>query len=159
MRDASSTTGAAAPVGLDRAQILRLIPQQGAMCLLERIIDWDAQRLLAQGSDPRTPEHPLRAHDRLGSASALEYAAQAAAAHGALLGALPQSAQASRSAPTALLASGRAVELLCLRLDQLAAELLIEVRRQHADGGGALYDFELRAGATLARGRLTLLLS
>jgi predicted hotdog family 3-hydroxylacyl-ACP dehydratase len=98
----------------------------------------------------------------LGSASALEYAAQAAAAHGALLGAASSTDGAAGTAPvahTALLAAARAVELKCLRLDGCGDALLIEVHRQHAEGDGALYDFELRAGALLARGRLTLLLS
>lgn len=162
MTESPGTTGTRAAPGIDRAQLLRLLPQQGAMCLLERILEWDPQRLLAQGSDPGVPGHPLHAHGRLGSAVALEYAAQAAAAHGALLGALPPSAPASqpgRAGRVALLASGRAIELLCLRLDRPGDELRIEVRRLHAEGGGALYEFELRSGAPLARGRLSLLLS
>jgi len=67
---------------------------------------------------------------------------------------------------TALLASARAVRLQGLRLDapsahcaQSAAPLIIEVRRLHAEGGGALYEFSVDAGAALARGRLSLLLA
>jgi len=147
---------------IERADILRLIPQQGAMCLLERIIAWDAQRLRAQGADPRDPSHPLRSHGRLGSASALEYAAQAAAAHGALLGAgiaAGAAHPAAHPAGTALLASGRALLLHALRLDDCAQPLMIEVRRLHAEGSAALYEFELAADRPLASGRLSLLLA
>lgn len=143
---------------IERTQILRLLPQQGAMCLLDSILEWDAQHLRARGSDPLAPTHPLRSHQRLGSAVALEYAAQAAAAHGALLGALGarQDAHAGR---TALVASGRGLTLLGLRLDGNSEALIVEVRRLHAEGGGALYEFELLAGAPVARGRLSLLLA
>lgn len=143
---------------VERAQILELVPQQGAMCLLDSILDWDAQHLRARGADPGAPTHPLRAHERLGSAAALEYAAQAAAAHGALLGAQAAARQA-RERVTALLASGRALTLLALRLDDLLQPLIVEVRRLHVEGGAALYAFELTAGAPLARGRLSLLLA
>ncbi|HWG75965.1 MAG TPA: hypothetical protein VN660_04155 [Steroidobacteraceae bacterium] len=145
-------------VVIERAQILQLLPQQGAMCLLESILDWDAQQLRARGSDPNAPAHPLRAHARLGSAAALEYAAQAAAAHGALLGARG-AAQPAREGRTALLASARALTLLGLRLDGGSQALIVEVRRLHVEGGAALYEFELAAGAPLARGRLGLLLA
>jgi predicted hotdog family 3-hydroxylacyl-ACP dehydratase len=143
---------------IERADILRLVPQQGTMCLLECILDWDAQQLRARGSDPGAPTHPLRSHERLGSAAALEYAAQAAAAHGALLGALA-AADPAHARRTALLASGRGLTLLGLRLDACSQALIVEVRRLHAEGGGALYEFELSAGAPLARGRLSLLLA
>ena len=95
---------------------------------------------------------------RLGSAAALEYAAQAAAAHGALLGARG-AAQPAREGRTALLASARALTLLGLRLDGGSQALIVEVRRLHVEGGAALYEFELAAGAPLARGRLGLLLA
>jgi len=140
---------------LERSDILRLIPQQGAMCLLEAILGWDAQHLRARGIDPGSDSHPLRSAGRLGSVAALEYAAQAAAAHGGLLGAF---AGARQTPAAALLVSARAVQLHALRLDESAPPLIVEVRRQHAAGGAALYEFELLAGAPLARGRLGLLI-
>lgn len=143
---------------IERAEILRLLPQQGTMCLLDRIIEWDAQLLRARGSDPGAPAHPLRSHARLGSAVALEYAAQAAAAHGALLGALAVTHRGPTRG-TALLVGGRRLMLQGLRLDVCSEALAIEVRRVHAEGAAALYEFELSAGTALARGRLSLLLT
>jgi predicted hotdog family 3-hydroxylacyl-ACP dehydratase len=130
------------------------------MCLLEEVLDWDSQRLLARGVDPRATSHPLRAHGRLGSALAIEYAAQAACTHGALLGALPgQPGNDAHGGAIALVASARAVQLDVPALDALADPLLIEVRRLQAAGTGALYEFGLPAQQAVARGRLALLVA
>ena len=141
---------------IDRPGILQLIPQQGLMCLLEEVLAWDEQRLLARGVDPRAASHPLRAHGRLGSALALEYAAQAACAHGALLGA---TAPSSGGAVVTLLASTRSVLLEATRLDIASDPLLIEVRPLHATAAGALYEFSVPPDAPVARGRLGLLVA
>jgi predicted hotdog family 3-hydroxylacyl-ACP dehydratase len=141
---------------IDRAGILRLIAQQGLACLLEEVLEWDEQRLLARGVDPRAASHPLRAHGRLGSALALEYAAQAACAHGALLGA---TAPSSGGAAVTLLASARSVLLDTTRLDIATDPLLIEVRPLHATAAGALYEFRVPPDAPVARGRLGLLVA
>ncbi len=135
------------------------------MCLLEEVLAWDQQRLLARGVDPRAASHPLRAHGRLGGAVALEYAAQAACAHGALLGALPGALpgaaprEGARDRAIALVASARAVQLDVPSLEGLAAPLLVEVHRLHAASGGALYEFSLPAQHAVARGRLSLLVA
>jgi predicted hotdog family 3-hydroxylacyl-ACP dehydratase len=70
---------------LNRAWIEARIPHQGRMCLLDQVIEWNAQHIRCRTATHRAPDNPLRAHDRLGIACGIEYAAQAMALHGALV--------------------------------------------------------------------------
>jgi predicted hotdog family 3-hydroxylacyl-ACP dehydratase len=142
-------------MNLDRPWIADHIPHQGRMCLLDRVLFWDDRCIECISATHRAPDHPLRAHGRLGAACLIEYAAQAMAVHGALL--QPPVPEASRSG---MLTSARAVELLVARVDDLAGDLLIRAERQHSDGRGALYGFRVTEGARLlAHGRASLLLA
>ncbi|MGH8255212.1 MAG: 3-hydroxylacyl-ACP dehydratase [Steroidobacteraceae bacterium] len=151
---------------LDQRWIAAHIPHQGRMCLLEEVLSWDEQQLLCRAGSHRAIDHPLRAHGRLGSACAIEYAAQAAAVHGALL--QPRApARADAAAAASMLASARAVELAVRRLDDIRGDLLISAVRLQHDARGALYAFALQeqpgeaagAGRQLAHGRLSLWLA
>jgi predicted hotdog family 3-hydroxylacyl-ACP dehydratase len=124
------------------------------MCLLELVLSWDAQHIVCRSISHRSPDHPLRAHGRLGAACAIEYAAQAMAVHGAL-----QQPVDTGSSRIGLLACAREVELLVGRLDDVRQDLHVSAQRLHSDGRGALYAFALHAEqALLARGRASLLL-
>lgn len=128
---------------LDHAWLLAHIPHQGSMCLLDHVDSWDAQHIHCSASSHRAPDNPLRAHGRLGAACGIEYAAQAMAAHGALL-------VAADSAPRAgYLASVRGVELRVARLDDIAADLRIEAERMSGDDNTILYGFSVFAGQEL----------
>jgi len=134
---------------LDRAWIERNIPHHGRMCLLDEIIEWDAQHIRCRAGTHRAPDHPLRSHGRLGAACGIEYVAQAMAAHGALAGggARPEAG---------FLAGLRNVRMHVLRLDGLTADLVCDASLVAGDGGTALYDFALRADAQrLLSGRAT----
>lgn len=133
---------------LDHAWLLAHLPHQGSMCLLDAVADWDAQRIRCTASSHRDAANPLRAHDRLGAACGIEYAAQAMAAHGALLA-------AADAAPRAgYLASVRGVELHVAQLDNIAADLDVEAERLSGDGNTVLYGFHVSAaGRELLSGR------
>lgn len=75
---------------LERDAILRLIPHQGRMCLLDRVISWDAEGIVCETSAHRHPDHPLRHRGRLPGVSLIEPGLQAAALHGALIAKAPQ---------------------------------------------------------------------
>jgi predicted hotdog family 3-hydroxylacyl-ACP dehydratase len=141
------------PLDLDRAWLLAHLPHQGSMCLLDAVTDWDAQHIRCAASSHRAPGNPLRAHDRLGAACGIEYAAQAMAAHGALLA-------AADSAPRAgYLASVRSVDLHVARLDDIAADLDVEAERLSGDDNVILYGFHVSAaGRLLLSGRATVML-
>lgn len=128
---------------LDHAWLLAHIPHQGSMCLLERIDAWGATRIRCSAASHRAPDNPLRAHGRLGAASGIEYAAQAMAAHGALL-------TASNAAPRAgYLASVREVDLRVARLDDVAGDLTVEAERVSGDDNTILYRFSVAAATDL----------
>lgn len=138
---------------LDHVWLLGHLPHQGRMCLLDAVTEWDDQRIRCTATSHREVANPLRAHDRLGAACGIEYAAQAMAAHGALLA-------AADSAPrVGYLASVRSVELGVARLDDIAADLDVEAQRLSGDGNTILYGFRVSAaGRELLSGRAAVIL-
>jgi predicted hotdog family 3-hydroxylacyl-ACP dehydratase len=110
------------------------------MCLLDRIDSWDPHHIHCTATSHRASDNPLRAHGRLGAACGIEYAAQAMAAHGALL------APADSAPRAGYLTSVRAVELKVARLDDIAADLRVEAERESGDDNTILYGFSVFAG-------------
>jgi predicted hotdog family 3-hydroxylacyl-ACP dehydratase len=151
---------------LNRAWIEARIPHQGRMCLLDEVLDWDAQHIRCRTATHRAPDNPLRSHGRLGIACGIEYAAQAMALHGALHGALAGGAAdgaldtiAGRSSRVGLLASVRDVRLMVLRLDDIESDLICEVTHLAGDSRTALYEFALRdRDRSLLSGRASVIL-
>ena len=146
---------------LDHAAIAALIPHAGSMCLLERALAWDESALACSASSHRAPTNPLRTRSGLLAPCAIEYAAQAMALHGALLGRanLERNSPGGQPGNPGFLASARGVRFARLRLDDLAGDLRIEVRRQAGDAQQILYAFSVtHAGDAVAEGRATVVL-
>ena len=134
---------------LDRRWILEHIPHQGSMCLLGEVLSWDDVHTRCRSSTHRSPDNPLRAHGRLGSANGIEYAAQTMAVHGALV-----AATAGGVAPPGLLASVRGVQLNVDRLDDVEGDLVTHVKRTAGDARTAMYEFSVLANeVVLVTGR------
>jgi predicted hotdog family 3-hydroxylacyl-ACP dehydratase len=125
---------------LDHAWIAAHIPHQGSMCLLDRVVEWDAESIECSATSHRAADNPLRAADRLGAACGIEYAAQAMAVHGALIKAAGAIARAG------LLASVRGVVLHADRLDDAEEVLTVTAQRLTGDGPMVLYAFAVAAG-------------
>ena len=131
-----------------------LIPHQGLMCLLERVVDWDEQSIRLATATHRSADNPLRANGRLRAVHLCEYGAQAMAVHGAL-----KAQAAGGRAPPGMLVSLRAVSFDCDYIEALPGELRIEARCLHADDSSQQYAFSVsHAGATLASGRAAVVL-
>jgi len=140
---------------LDRAGIARLIPHSGSMCLLESLDAWDPQQIRCRASSHRDTNNPLRTASGLLSPCAIEYAAQAMALHGALIG-----HEAGTASSPGFLASARGVQLHRLRLDDLPGALEVEAVRQAGDAQQILYSFRVtHAGQPVADGRATVVLN
>jgi predicted hotdog family 3-hydroxylacyl-ACP dehydratase len=152
---------------LNRAWIEARIPHQGRMCLLDEVLDWNAQRIRCRTATHRAPDNPLRSHDRLGIACGIEYAAQAMALHGALAGGAANGAAngavdalAGDPSRVGLLAGVRDVRFLVLRLDDIESDLICEVNHLAGDNLTALYEFALRdRDRSLLSGRASVILN
>ncbi len=153
---------------LDRSWIERNIPHHGRMCLLDEVIEWNAQHIRCRSGTHRLRNNPLRSHGRLGSACGIEYAAQAMAVHGALVGgalahggtggrAVSPDGTATDTRPQAgFLASLRNVRLHVPRLDDIAGDLICDARLVAGDLSSALYEFAVAAESQpLLSGRAT----
>lgn len=126
----------------DRAAILRLIPHQGASCLLDAVIEWDADRIVCTSQSHAAADNPLRHDGQLSPLALIEYGAQAMAVHAALL------AEASGGRVEGrLLVSAQAVGFDCEDASLLMVPLHIHAERRLADVGGALYSFEIFSAA------------
>lgn len=138
---------------LTRDRIQALIPHAGAMCLLDAVLEWDLAGIRCRAESHRGHDHPLRREGRLAAVHLIEYAAQAAAAHTALL------TREQGAAPTGGVIAGlRDVVLAETRIDTVAAPLEIEACRSLGGPQGMIYRFTVRsAGALLASGRLTIM--
>lgn len=123
---------------LTRAQILQLIPHAGSMCLLDEILTWDATSLSAASQRYQQRDNPLRRQDgSLGTATTVELAAQAMAAHGAL--SVPLGAAASAG----YLVSLRDVHLVSATIPAGTGPLQIDVRRSEGSVTSARYSFSV----------------
>ena len=122
--------------------VASLVPHAGPMCLLDRVLDWDAERILCEASV--ADAHPLKAGGRLPATALIEYAAQAMAAHGRLLAlAIATGGNgADDGKPTpGMLVGLRATDLSCRWVSH--RRLAIEVRRLGGDVANILYGFEI----------------
>ena len=139
---------------LTHADIAALIPHSGTMCLLAQLEAWDLQHIVCTATNHRDTGHPLRTRRGLLAPTAIEYAAQAMALHGALL------AMPSLDTPrVGYLVSIRSTTLHAARLDDISADLLVEVRRITAGANNILYEFNVSAsGRLLLDGRAAVVL-
>lgn len=145
-----------APAQLDHAGIAQRVPHAGTMCLLDRLVAWDAGNVHCTATGHRAANHPLRTASGLLAPAGIEYAAQAMALHGALV------APSDGAPPTpGFLASVRGVQAQVLRLDDVAGALHVHAERLAGDDRQILYAFALRddTGRELLAGRATVVLN
>lgn len=140
---------------LDHDWIAHHIPHQGTMCLLDHVQDWSQDTITCIAHSHRATDNPLRAHNRLGVANGIEYAAQAMAVHGALL------APAGSATPkVGYLVSVRGVRMAVSRLDDVEGDLEITAQCMMASESNMLYEFKLTAqNQVLLEGRAAVVLN
>jgi predicted hotdog family 3-hydroxylacyl-ACP dehydratase len=144
-----------APATLDHAGIAARVPHAGRMCLLDRLLRWDASTIECRATSHRDAANPLRGDDGLLAVCAIEYAAQAMALHGGL--GAPEG-----SAPRpGYIASVRNVQCSVSRLDDIGGELVVTAERLAGDASQVMYAFDVRdeAGRSLVTGRAAVVLN
>jgi len=133
--------------------IRELVPHQGAMCLLEDVLEWDGSSIACRATSHREASNPLRGAAGLPVVAGVEYAAQAVAVHGSL------NNNYSRKPRLGYLAALRDVICSVERLDLEKGDLVVRATQVAAEGGRLLYDFRIESGGReLLRGRLSVVL-
>lgn len=126
-----------------------LLPHAGRSRLIAAVRGFDRDRIACDGVPPSDPAHPLRVGGRLWAAAAIEYGAQAMAAHGALV------AAADAPPRVGYLVAVRDVAFAMSTLDGIDGPLQVEAERVAALGDQVSYAFRVRTreGAPVAEGR------
>jgi predicted hotdog family 3-hydroxylacyl-ACP dehydratase len=138
---------------IDRSRIGQLIPHAGTMCLLDGVLEWNATSIRCLATGHRDAGNPLRSGDRLPVLCGIEYAAQAMAVHGGLVGAT--SGQRPRAG---YLASVRNVVCAVDRLDSLDGPLIVNAESLMGDSR-VVYKFEVEHdGRAVLSGRAAVVL-
>ena len=139
---------------LDAAQIARLIPHQGDMCLLASVTQYDPQSITCMAVSHRLVTNPLRENGLLHAICGVEYAAQAMAIHGSLI-----SGQSDKPPRGGRLAGVRSLDLKVHRLDDIEADLEINATQIMGDENSMVYEFTVdAAGRNLLKGKATVIL-
>ena len=138
---------------LDHAAIAARIPHTERMCLLDRVLQWDAHGIRCSATSHRDQDNPLREAGGLATLAGIEYAAQAAAVHGALL----LNAIVPRSGVLAALKNVTATRQW---LHEIADDIVIEVNLLHSDAAGGIFAFAVFANEErILSGQFTLMYS
>jgi predicted hotdog family 3-hydroxylacyl-ACP dehydratase len=142
------------PLPANPAEIARLIPHQGRMCLLEAVLECTPGRIRCRARSHHDPANPLASGGALLSPTAIEYAAQAMALHGAL------NVREGVIGRPGYIASARDVKLHVPRLDEVLGELIVEAENLAGNERQVAYRFAVRdeAGQPLVEGRVTVVL-
>lgn len=131
--------------------VAELLPQSGAMVLLDAIVAFDERRIDCRAVSHTDPANPLARDGVLSVWAGIEYAAQAMAAHFAL------SQPNGHAARIGLLGALRDVACSVTRLDDVRSPMTVAAERLTSGAEGSIYAFVLTAGdgCELMRGRAT----
>ncbi|MGD2140685.1 MAG: 3-hydroxylacyl-ACP dehydratase [Burkholderiales bacterium] len=152
-------------------QIRALLPHAGTMCLLERVLEYDAGSIRCDARSHLDPANPLRRHGHLPAICGIEYAAQAMALHGALTqaesGAAPAPTSHASAARDTNGQPGRRGYLISVRntcchvpyLDETDTALQVRAKLVFGDATSRIYSFAVTTGQTsLVTGRAAVML-
>jgi predicted hotdog family 3-hydroxylacyl-ACP dehydratase len=138
---------------IDRLDLARLVPHAGEMSFLDAVVEWGHERIVCHSTRHAAIDNPLRLDNRLSAVHAIEFAAQAMAAHRRLIG---------KSGPDrryGLLVSVRECSFAADRLDLCVSPLVIEATQVAASPEAFTYRFAVgAAGSPIAHGRASVAL-
>lgn len=139
---------------MDQRSIADLIPHGPGMCMLDELVSWDSDSIECVSRSHQRSDNPLLHHGVLHCACLLEYCAQAAALHGALL------QDGEGAAGLAYLGVVKNLELSSDHVDSAAEPLAIAARCVVSNSGGSIYLVEASSSQQLLlRGRIVLVMA
>jgi predicted hotdog family 3-hydroxylacyl-ACP dehydratase len=146
------------PKELDAQFIYQLIPHRKKMMLLERITAWDNEKIVCTTKTHLSKEHPLRVNNKLSMIHCIEYGAQAAALHGAIIS-FDAQRNAKPMAPLKMfLAVVRDFSFIDEDLDSIGCELIFKADQVLVSKGAQQYLIRSYADkAQLSEGIVTLI--
>jgi len=135
-----------------RAELEQMIPHGQQMCLLDAVVEWNQQNIICTTSSHRYADNPLITDSRLGGMTLVEYGAQAAAIHVALI-------QQGDAAPqSAYLGAIKELTLNADFIEQIEGPLRVEADCILSSIGGAIYSIQvMSADQPLITARISLL--
>ncbi len=144
---------------MKKSQICQLLPHSGTMCLIDEIVSWDKEMLVAKTMSHTELKNPLTNEDSLNSIHGVEYAAQAMALHSALI----KSEKMEQTKTRGYLASVKNINILQEYLFEKQGDditpLLIKVFVLMAGSQGFSYQFEILKGDQVyISGKITIFL-
>jgi len=123
------------------------------MCLLDGVLECDAQHIRCITSTHRAADNPLRSGDVLLALCGIEYAAQAMAVHGAW------DAKFGKKPRAGYLVALRDVACDKMRLDDIDDDLIVDAEKIMGDEARVIYQFSIHAGSSrVMSGRATVVL-
>ncbi len=139
---------------MDRAAIADLIPHGSAMCMLDGLISWDGELIQCCSDRHRAADNPLLESGVIPGACLVEFCAQAAALHGALL---QHEMPGQTPAPVLYLGAVKQLQLHRQTIDRSLPTLQIFAQCAVASSSGSIYQISAMAGADqLLQGRIVL---
>lgn len=137
----------------DRQWLESHLPHKGTMCLLDHVVSWTNDEIHCKAYSHKDPNNPLLSEGILGSSAAIEYAAQAMAAHGCLL------LKSDGTPRQGFIASVRNIRFKTNALSSLGPEIDIHATRLMGDADNVIYEFEVSdSGSPRVTGRATVVL-
>lgn len=134
-------------------ELARLIPHEGPMVLLDRVVESDAETILCRTESHRRRDNPLRRDGHLHAVAGGEYGAQAAAVHG------PLQAGGGTSWRPGMVVTVRDLNWSLRHLDAVAGEIEIRARCLLCNQRQLAYRFELLGeSAVLVSGEIGIIL-
>jgi len=137
---------------IQKNEIRKLIPHDGLMCLIDKVLEWDEKRIVCSSETHQSIDNPLRNNRGLPITALIEYGTQAMAIHGGLLSKIVSSEKVE-----GYVASLRDVSLAMTEdVSKIKAFLHVEAIRQMSSQGNMIYTFTINTNQQkLVSGRAT----